>query len=524
VKFILVFSTFILFGFSSGEDLTTTDGKLYKNLKITKEEPATIKILHDDGISLIQKSVLPADFLKAHEMSAAPLDSAITETNDSKSILSKFIAQFPTISTKDGRTYPSNQVASIEPSGLKIISSSGIVRVKFIDLPERYKEALKYDPLKSAEYERSLEKARLASAESIQQESNAASVIDTLASHVRLEMVQNYGKGWICFASKVATVEQDVVSSRRVSPLTGTVTTEVRRIESVEEVADLGKFVVFGLSIYGALPAHLQESRRWSGKIFTFGKCELTNTNGVKQTLMAAHLDRNAAIKLVAANGIGKFYSAEGEPIRIDSGSGVFAASGTGFGITSDGYIATAAHVVEGASEIRVVLNQKHELASLVALDKKNDVAILKISKPTKFIQIEPTSGLLLGQDLFTIGFPLIDKLGVEPKFTKGNVSGLEGGSLKAEDENNDSAFQISVPVQPGNSGGPVCSKDGKVIGIVRSTLVRAQNVNFASRSDVLIDLAKTVADLKLAVPVGFTAPEKAVLEATYLISVTGKE
>jgi|GEM_PF-3459674 len=522
---ICVFTITLIEAYS--EDLTTTDGKVYKNLKISKDEPTTIKIIHDGGITVIQKSVIPKEFITAHELSAPPIDASTKDKEEGIELLKAFAAQFPTITTKDGKTYPSNQIAGIEPSGLKIISPSGVLRIKYIDLPEKYKAALKYDPLKAAEHERNLEKARLESAETIQAMSNAASVVDAVAVNVRLHLIQNIGKGWICSASQLATVDERVVTSRPGSPLTGPSTIREEHIRSsLREVDDLGRIVVFGLSIYGALPEHVQNTRIWTGKIYFCGKSKITTVAGKNETLSVAQLDRNAAIKMVAANGIGQVYSPEGEPVRADSGTGVFAASGTGFGISQDGYIATAAHVVEGASEIRVLIKNEHRAAKLAAVDQKNDVAILKVETVTNALAVKPTSTVALGQDLFTIGFPLIDVLGTEPKFTKGNVTGLEGGSVTVDGGSikSESAFQISAPVQPGNSGGPVCATDGGVIGVVRSVLTHSQNVNFASKSDALLDLAKTIPAIKLANASTVQPPQQAVLEATYLISVTGKK
>jgi S1-C subfamily serine protease len=506
---------------TNAEDLTTTDGKVFKNLRISKDEPATIKVIHDDGISVIPKTLIPPAFLVAHELSAPPVDPAARQQDDSKQLLKTFAAQFPTITTKDGKTYPTNQVAAIEPSGLKIVSPSGILRVKYIDLPEKYKAALNYDPLLAAEHERNLEKARLESTEFIQRMSNAASVVDAAAVNVRLTLIQSLGKGWVCEASEVATVDEKVVTSRPGSSLTGSGDIrEVKIVSSVQEIGNVGKVVVFGLPIYGT-----SNSRTWTGKIYFCGKSKITTVGGERQTLAVAQRDRAEAVRLVATNGMGQIYSPEGAPMMADSGTGVFAASGTGFGISQDGYIATAAHVVEGASEIRVLIKNEHRPAIVTAVDQKNDVAILKVESATNALVVKPASSIALGEDLFTIGFPLIDKLGTEPKFTKGNVTGLEGGSVKTEGGliNSESAFQISAPVQPGNSGGPVCSKDGGVIGIVRAVLRHGQNVNFASKTDALVDLAKTVPAVKLAAAQAGDSPETAVLNATYLISVTGK-
>src|SRR5262249_13383666 len=102
-----------------------------------------------------------------------------------------------------------------------------------------------------------------------------------------------------------------------------------------------------------------------------------------------------------------------------------------------------------------------------------------------------------LGSSVFTLGFPEPDIQGFEPKLTKGDVNGLAG---TRDDER---YFQISVPVQPGNSGGPLFNESGAVVGIVtkrlndlamlsRSGMV-GQNVNYALKSAAILDFLAAV-------------------------------
>src|SRR5208282_2594685 len=89
-----------------------------------------------------------------------------------------------------------------------------------------------------------------------------------------------------------------------------------------------------------------------------------------------------------------------------------------------------------------------------------------------------------LGQEVFTIGFPNIVMQGIAPKYTDGKISSLAGMM------DDPTEYQISVPVQPGNSGGPLCDANGQVVGIVVArlndlTVLQAsgavpQNVNYA--------------------------------------------
>ena len=190
--------------------------------------------------------------------------------------------------------------------------------------------------------------------------------------------------------------------------------------------------------------------------------------------------------------------------------------SGTGFFITADGYIATNNHVVDNTSEIAI--RDFHEnvyKVTVVRRDVANDVAILKITevnekaslrdvKPslTGFpaLPIRPSIGVLKGESAFTVGFPRPELQGDEAKITEGIISSLSG----IEGEPNH--FQISVPIQPGNSGGPLIDKSGHVIGLTSSHLLAnatlrtdgslPENVNYAVKSNYLLELASTVPGL----------------------------
>jgi len=172
-------------------------------------------------------------------------------------------------------------------------------------------------------------------------------------------------------------------------------------------------------------------------------------------------------------------------------------ATGTGFFITNDGYLLTNHHVIDGAKELRVITNDKKELvATLIKSDPANDMAIIKVDYQSKPIVISDTSKILKGQEVLTLGYPLIIMQGQEQKASFGRVNSLTG--IK-----DDIRFiQIDIPVQPGNSGGPLLDKKGQVIGIVTATLDEfvalytsgkiPQNVNYALK----IDYAKPLLNL----------------------------
>ena len=184
---------------------------------------------------------------------------------------------------------------------------------------------------------------------------------------------------------------------------------------------------------------------------------------------------------------------------RID-GRAIGTSSGTGFAITKDGHIVTNSHVIGAADSIRVFVDGEWTVAVVLANDKKNDLAIIKINKPTLPLYLKEIEGPGLGDPMTVAGFPNPLIQGRSIKVTKGTLSGLKG---MADDIRH---FQIDAAVQPGNSGGPLLDSTGAVVGIVNARLNDAavmkltgsvpQNVNYAIKVDYLIPLIKTVKGL----------------------------
>ncbi len=166
--------------------------------------------------------------------------------------------------------------------------------------------------------------------------------------------------------------------------------------------------------------------------------------------------------------------------------------TGTGFAISENGLITTAYHVIEGAKTIKVYLSKDSFIsATILRSDPMNDLAILKIESSTpNFLQISPMRFVKMGDKVFTIGFPVSSLLGEESKYTEGVVSSISG----IKDAS--SLLQITVPVQPGNSGGPLVNEKGDVVGIITSTAAilpfikesgtLPQNINWAVKADYL--------------------------------------
>jgi uncharacterized protein len=171
--------------------------------------------------------------------------------------------------------------------------------------------------------------------------------------------------------------------------------------------------------------------------------------------------------------------------------------SGTGFFVADDGVILTAAHVVKNAKKILVFTDQGLKIeARLIKVDTANDIALLKCDGRQQPAPTRPSQGIKLGQSVFTIGFPNLDLQGSSPKMTKGEISSLSGF------RDDPRQWQISVPVQPGNSGGPLFDEAGNVVGIVLSKLdaIKAaktsgdipQNVNYALKSAYILPMLES--------------------------------
>lgn len=163
---------------------------------------------------------------------------------------------------------------------------------------------------------------------------------------------------------------------------------------------------------------------------------------------------------------------------------------GTGFFISADGWIVSNRHVVGNAKEVDVRLSDgTTHRAKVVKKDQAFDLALIKVdAKAHKCLPISKgNTDLGLGRPVFTIGFPNPMLQGIEPKYTDGKVSATAG---LGDDKN---FYQISIPVQPGNSGGAmVDAETGWVVGVITLRLEStadgrsAQNVSYAIKSSAL--------------------------------------
>jgi S1-C subfamily serine protease len=189
-------------------------------------------------------------------------------------------------------------------------------------------------------------------------------------------------------------------------------------------------------------------------------------------------------------------------PLEIKTGDNT---TGTGFLFSSSDYVITSYHVVHGSKSISVRLTNGERIDATIAVkDTNNDIAILKLAKPPtsrqSIITLGDSSSVKTGDRVFTYGFPLVDLLGhQEPRYSEGFINSLSGMS------NDPRLFQVSIPIQPGNSGGPVFNEKGELIGIATSSIdseqtqkvfgATPQNVNFAIKSSYINSLLPNLPD-----------------------------
>jgi S1-C subfamily serine protease len=181
--------------------------------------------------------------------------------------------------------------------------------------------------------------------------------------------------------------------------------------------------------------------------------------------------------------------SSHSEPVATD----MQIAIGTAWPLTH-GVLVTSHHVVSDHDHVVLVTHQGGEIEATVVLrDESGDIAFLVADDPAKLPAALPISHApaTLGASVFTIGYPRADVMGESPKLTDGVISSVNGV------RDDPDSYQISVPIQPGNSGGPLVNMRGEVVGVVSGMLAITNgdgkqvytNINYAVKIDVVREL-----------------------------------
>ena len=204
-----------------------------------------------------------------------------------------------------------------------------------------------------------------------------------------------------------------------------------------------------------------------------------------------------------------------------------YRSSGTGFFVDSRGFIVTNYHVVENSSTIDVFFifngETKKYATKLLVADKNNDLVILKIDDP----QYKPMPEIPymidfktqeVGTSVYAMGFPSPTTLGEEIKVTDGIISSKTG------EQGDVTVYQISAPIQPGNSGGPLFNKLGYMVGITNAGMPKMENVGYAIKSSYLNSLIESCPE-KIKLPSvnkldNLSLPEKVKMASPYVVLI----
>lgn len=218
----------------------------------------------------------------------------------------------------------------------------------------------------------------------------------------------------------------------------------------------------------------------------TFGGTTIDKSISTTNYNLAENTGSSLSVQEIVAKNENSVVAITTESVSTDSWLGQYVTEGAGSGviISEDGYIITNNHVIDGASSIKVTLNDGSEIkAELVATDEQTDIAVIKIEKtgltPANFGE---SSSLNVGDLAVAIGNPLGQLAG---SATEGIISGLEreitldGRTMKL--------IQTSASINPGNSGGGLFDQYGNLIGIVvaKSSGSNVEGLGFAIPSDL---------------------------------------
>jgi S1-C subfamily serine protease len=165
---------------------------------------------------------------------------------------------------------------------------------------------------------------------------------------------------------------------------------------------------------------------------------------------------------------------------------------GTGFALSSNGIIVTNYHVVKGLDQvfIRGLFGDygKTYKAEILGTDQNNDIALLKVDLDLPDIPYSILNYQIdVGSNVWTVGYPLRESMGDEIKLVNGIISSKSGfkGDI--------TSYQSTVPVHPGNSGGPLFNQNGEVVGIITARHSESGNIAYAIKSSYVLNLIEVL-------------------------------
>ena len=289
---------------------------------------------------------------------------------------------------------------------------------------------------------------------------------------------------------------------------------DLDNIEGIYKSVDQGESFEYDIAIFksyennreyvGLILSTTDSDLSIGGKIFTFEKTAQANLFfGKYQTKGGTSYENktaslNGAILKMGVKSFIKMYPAEGETRQYREINPMvdWQSSGSGVLINNKGYIATNNHVINGAEKIRISFQNDsidYE-AKIISQNEENDVAIVQITDSRFKSTVNPVkwnSSVSLGEKVFTLGYPISNKMSDNVKVVDGIVSGLNGR------EGNKAFFQTTLPVWYGNSGGPCFNSKGEILGLATQILwdkgEKVDNVAYITKTSNVLSLANSI-------------------------------
>jgi len=289
---------------------------------------------------------------------------------------------------------------------------------------------------------------------------------------------------------------------------------DLDNIEGIYKSVDQGESFEYDIAIFksyennreyvGLILSTTDSDLSIGGKIFTFEKTAQANLFfGKYQTKGGTSYENktaslNGAILKMGVKSFIKMYPAEGETRQYREINPLvdWQSSGSGVLINNNGFIATNNHVLNGAKKIRISFQNDsidYE-AKIISQNEENDVAIVQITDSRFKSAVKPVkwnSSVSLGEKVFTLGYPISNKMSDNVKVVDGIVSGLNGR------EGNKAFFQTTLPVWYGNSGGPCFNSKGEILGLATQILwdkgEKVDNVAYITKTSNVLSLANSI-------------------------------
>ncbi len=221
-------------------------------------------------------------------------------------------------------------------------------------------------------------------------------------------------------------------------------------------------------------------------------------------TLASAQTPPQIAQKAFASTVLLVMEDANGQPLGL--GSGFF---------VKPNQVATNLHVVEGAARGYAKLvgqKTKRDIEGITAVDARRDLVILQISAlGTPTVSLGDSDTILVGETVYAVGNPY----GLEGTFSQGIISSVRTVGT-------DKVLQLTAPISPGSSGGPVLNERSKVIGVSVATFRGGQNLNFAIPSNYLAVLVAEISEPKPFSRVAQAKPQRSIFAGLGGKSVQG--